>query len=77
MMFDERVPALANIADRADTTAADRIRALDLLARVGLGGTTISFEELRKRLIAQTEVIHEQLGAGAPALLDKLRQVWR
>jgi hypothetical protein len=76
-MVDERIPALANIADSDDTTAADRIRALDLLARVGLGGRTISFEELRQRLIAQTEAIQEHLGAGAPALLDRLSQVWR
>jgi hypothetical protein len=74
-MFDERIPALANIADGDGTTAADRIRALDLLGRVGLGGTTISIEDLRGRLSAQTEAIQKHLGAGAPALLDKLSQV--
>jgi hypothetical protein len=77
MMFDERIPVLAKIADGADTTSADRIRSLELLARVGLGGTTIPLEDLRERLIAQTKAIHEHLGAGAPALLDKLQQVWR
>ena len=46
-MFDERIPALASIADREDTASADRIRALDLLAKVGLGGETYSIEEIR------------------------------
>jgi hypothetical protein len=77
MMFDERIPALAKIADSADTVAADRIRALDLLARVGLGGTTISREDLFARLVAQTQAIREHLGPGAQALLDELSQVWR
>jgi hypothetical protein len=57
--------------------AADRIRALDLLARVGLGGTTISHEDLFARLVAQTKAIREHLGPGAQALLDKLAQVWK
>lgn len=77
MMFDERIPALANIADREDTASADRIRALDLLAKVGLGGTTISIEEIRERLTAQMKAIHQHLGADAPALIEKLREVWK
>jgi hypothetical protein len=39
-------------------------------------GTTIPIEDVRTVLIAQTEVIHEHLGAGAQALLDKWARVW-
>jgi hypothetical protein len=37
--FDERIPILQRIADDEEATVPDRLRALDMLAKYGLGTT--------------------------------------
>lgn len=75
LAFVPRIERMADIIDHGDEDR-DRVAAFTALARVGMG-SSISTEDVRARLIAQTEVIHEHLGPGAQALLDKLAKVWR
>jgi hypothetical protein len=76
--FAERVPLAEAIADNPRLAPADRLRALDLLGRYGLGTTReLSVEEVRDRL---TQTVHA-VRALVPApylepVLAKLREVW-
>jgi len=75
MAFDERIPTLATIADDLMARPGDRIRAIDVLGRVGLG-PAVTVEDIRVRLVKQNDYIRKTLGAKAPALLAELRKFW-
>jgi hypothetical protein len=61
-------------------TVADRIRALDVLARYGLSGPqgTIDISDVRERLTATLEVVRELLPPEqARAVVDRMRPIWK
>jgi hypothetical protein len=74
MAFDERIPTLATIADDLAAKPGDRIGAIDVLGRVGLG-PAVTVEDVRVRLIKQNDYIRKTLGDKAPALLAELRKL--
>jgi hypothetical protein len=76
--LDERVAVVEEIADDPEASAADRIRAVDLLARYGLGAdATVSTEDVRERLKASVELITAMLPAGLSRdVVLRLREVW-
>lgn len=75
----ERVEVLEEIADDPDSRPADRIRAINPLAKYGLGTTKeLSRENVRDRLVATIALIREQLPEeDAEAILVRMREVWR
>ena len=77
--FDERVATLEDIADSNEESTADRIRAIDLLAKYGLGTLKeISTEDVAGRLRETVELIRRRLPeAEAEALLTEMRGVWQ
>lgn len=77
--LEQRVRVVEEIADRADASDADRLRAIDLLARYGLGTTReLSVEHVRGKLAETLQAIRESLPQDqAEALIGKLRWVWR
>ena len=77
--FDDRVATLEEIADDPSQSAADRIRAIDLLAKYGLGALKeISTEQVQERLRETIALIRRRLPeAEANALLTEMREVWR
>ena len=77
--FDERVAVLEDIADSNAESTADRIRAIDLLAKYGLGTLKeISTEDVAGRLRDTIAIIRRRLPeAEADALLNEMRSVWR
>ena len=77
--FDERVATLEEIADSNAESTVDRIRAIDLLAKYGLGTLKeISSEQVQQRLRDTIDLIRRRLPeAEANALLTEMREVWR
>ena len=77
--FDERVAVLEDIADSNAESTADRIRAIDLLAKYGLGTLKeISTEDVAGRLRETIAIIRRRLPkTEAEALLNEMRGVWR
>ena len=77
--FDERVATLEDIADSEAESTADRIRAIDLLAKYGLGTLKeISTEDVAGRLRETIDLIRRRLPkAEAEALLSEMREFWR
>ena len=77
--FDERVAVLEDIADSDMESTGDRIRAIDLLAKYGLGTLKeISSEQVQQRLRDTIDLIRRRLPeAEANALLTEMREVWR
>jgi hypothetical protein len=71
-----RIPLLGKIADSRSAHTADRIKALDLLAKVGMGGQPLNVDDARDRLTCQTTAIIEYLGTDAPGLLQILAEIW-
>lgn len=76
--FAARLPLAEAIADNHKLSPADRLRALDLLARYGLGTTReISVEDVKERLSATVAAVRALVPAPyAEPLLSKLRKVW-
>lgn len=76
--FAVRVPLAEALADDPTLSAADRLRALDLLARYGLGTTReLSVEDVKERLAATIAAVRALVPAShAESLLIKLREVW-
>ncbi len=76
--LDERVSVLEEIAD--DTTAApgDRIRAVDVLAKYGLGAATeLTVDQVRERLARTVALVRETLPPEqADPLLHRMQEVW-
>ena len=77
--FSNRIATLERIADDDGQTTADRIRALDLLAKYGLGTTReLTVETVRGRLEETIRAIEETLAPEeAEKLLDRLETIWR
>lgn len=76
--FDERVKVLEEIADSSDDDG-DRIKAIDLLAKYGLGTVQeVSVEDVRDRL---TRTVAEIRGAlteeQANVVLERIRPIWQ
>ena len=76
--FEDRIPVLEEIADDPNADCQDRIRALDVLAKYGIGTVReLSVDEVRERLRNTVEIIREALApAVADSLLSRLRPVW-
>ena len=77
--FEERIEVLEEIADDPMQTPADRTRAIDLLAKYGLGTTKeITVEHVRDKLQDTIALIREQLPRDqAEPLLERMRTIWR
>lgn len=76
--FAARVTLAERIADDPTLSAADRLRALDLMGRYGLGTTReLSVEEVKERLGATIAAVRTLVPTEhAEPLLAKLREVW-
>jgi hypothetical protein len=77
--FEERVTILEEIADDPATDPQDRIRAIDLLAKYGLGTIReMTHDEVRERLRGTLAVIRRNLRTSqAERIVAQLREVWR
>jgi hypothetical protein len=76
--FDERVQVLEEIADREDASPSDRIRAIDLLAKYGLGALQgVPDEVVQSKLAATIDIIEATVPEEIqPNLLAQLQAVW-
>ena len=76
--LDERVVVLEQIADDESATHRDRIRAVDILAKYGLGQLReVSVEDVRGRLSATIELLRQELDPSeADRLIMHLRDIW-
>jgi len=76
--FQERVSVLEEIADDPTADPQDRIRAIDVLAKYGLGLTReLSVDEVRDRLRETVALIRRALPPEqATEILRSLREVW-
>lgn len=85
----ERSAELVQIEARVSASPADRIKALDLMAKYGLGAARLTEDDIKARLTAQIQVITTELPAMiramksgdaaegvAEALLKKLEAIW-
>ncbi|MSR07744.1 MAG: hypothetical protein EXR93_11865 [Gemmatimonadetes bacterium] len=76
--FEQRIPVLEAIADDQEQSAGDRIRALDTLAKYGLGPLQgVSADQVRERLRATLQIIYEELDEPqAQRVINRLRGAW-
>lgn|SRR5574341_1808029 len=76
--FQERVKVLEEIADDHEAHAQDRIRAIDVLAKYGVGVVReLSVDDVRDRLRDTIIIIREALAPHqVPKVLAELREVW-
>jgi hypothetical protein len=77
--LEERIGVLEAIADDVAAPARDRIRAVDTLARYGLGPASdpLVVEDVRERLRLTIAVIRQELPSElANTVLDALRTIW-
>ena len=76
--FHERVAVLEQIADDESATHRDRMRAVDILAKYGLGQLReVSVEDVRGRLSATLELLRQELDPDqADHLIMRLREIW-
>lgn len=91
--FEDRVVILENIADGNETRTmlvgggkaieigpshGDRIRALDTMAKYGLGTTgELTVEDVRHRLVATVNLVRRTLSASeADCLLPQMKAIW-
>ena len=76
--FADRLAILEEIADDADTSPSDRIRAIDLLAKYGLGALQgVPNEVVHAKLAASIDIIEALVPADIqPNLLARLQGVW-
>lgn len=76
--LERRVQVLEEIADDPEADDADRIRAIDVLAKYGLGTLReLSVEDVRDRLRQTINIIRGSLPPErVRAVLTELREVW-
>jgi len=76
--FADRISLASEIADDPSLAPSERLRALDLLGRYGLGTTReLSVEDVKERLAATVALVRTTVPAPhCEALLGKLRGVW-
>lgn len=75
----ERIPTLREIADNKDEDTKDRLKAIDLMGKYGLGSVKeLSVEHVRERLSSTLDIIRKHLSPEqAEALISELEPVWR
>ena len=76
--LDERVGVLEQIADDESASHRDRIKAVDVLARYGLGTVReITIEDVREKLRITLELLRDELDEDeADHLITRLRDIW-
>ncbi len=76
--FEDRVNVLEAIADDEEADPQDRIRAVDTLAKYGIGTVReVTVDQVRDRLRATLDVIREALPTKqAATIIARLREVW-
>ena len=76
--LDERVVVLEQIADDESAAHRDRIRAVDTLAKYGLGQIReVTVEHVRERLRLTLELVRAELDPDeADRLIGRLREIW-
>jgi hypothetical protein len=76
--FAQRVAVLETIADDPGADSQDRIRAVDVLAKYGLGTLReVSADEVRERLRATIHILRRELPSGvASHVINLLQGVW-
>lgn len=76
--FEDRVKVLEEIADDAKLPPVDRIRAIDLLGKYGIGQLReLSVEAVRERVRRTLQVVSDSLPpAEAARIISQLRAVW-
>jgi hypothetical protein len=74
----KRIPILEQIAD-TDEKSADRLKALDLMGKYGLGTEKhITHDDVRERLQATIEIIRNSPNTrDAEALIKEIEPAWR
>lgn len=79
LSFDQRVKIWEEIADDADAPRLERMKAVDLLAKYGLGTTKeLTVEHVKDRLQQTIAAISDTLPAEqANALLARIEPIWR
>jgi hypothetical protein len=75
--LEARVGILEEIADNG-AKDADRVRAVDTLAKYGLGAANdLGVDQVRERLARTIAVIRNRLPAeAAKAILTEMREIW-
>jgi hypothetical protein len=76
--FEDRVEVLESIADDRRVSTRDRIRAIDLLGKYGLGTIReMSVDDVKERLHKTLTVIRKNVSeAQARAIIEALKEVW-
>ncbi len=76
--FADRLPILTDIADDAMLPPSERLRALEMLARHGLGTVMeLGVDDVRDKLAATVAAIRRTVAPDVAApLLDELRALW-
>lgn len=75
--FYDRIPTLEKIADNDKTAAADRIRAIAVLGKIGVDGGKVNVEEVRLRMRHTLDVIRAQLTPeDAHRVIEAIRPIW-
>ena len=76
--LEARVSVLEEIADSPDADPADRIRAVDVLARYGLGAATdVTVDQVRERLGRTVALLRDRLPVElAGAIIQEMRGIW-
>ena len=76
--FQERVRVLEDIADDPNVDPQDRIRAIDVLAKYGLGTLReLSVDDVRDRLRKTIAIVREHMAPDrVTEVLTRLREVW-
>ena len=76
--LDDRVTVLEEIADDPGMAASDRIRAVDVLAKYGLGAASeVSVDQIREKLRRTLEIVRQAVPPGqVSAVIEALQKVW-
>ena len=76
--LDERVAVLEEIADNPDASDRDRIKAVDVLAKYGLGTVReVTVEDVREKLRTTLELLRQELDEDqADHLIGRLQTIW-
>jgi hypothetical protein len=76
--FAKRIKTLEEIADDPTANKPDRLKAIDLMGKYGLGTTKeLTVDTVRERLQKTIDIIREELPEpDANRLLDALESVW-
>ena len=75
----KRLRIVEQIIDSGETSSADKLRGIDLLARYGVGQPrTLNADDIRERLLTTVSFIRDALSPEqADELIQKIAGVWR